>query len=441
MKYFGETGAINEGISDIMAVAVRKHSGLPTATQWRVMEQQAAARSRNLMNPKSSDRPDTYEGSNWLDIPFCQNTQEKKDNCGVHTNSTVISHWFYLLSNAKTGVNDHEKPFECDGAMSFDEATKLVYESIQFLTPDINFKQYADITVLLAETNYGKNSKVACTVKNAWYAVGVFMDAPPKCVPGWTFTLTDQPTGKSVFYGKGDSVIITMFDKETGYRTKMYRYKENAYWKVVSETEEGIQRMTIPNDYVAKLISSENMENMMDAQNMLFEQKIKEEKAKLKNQDLSAEERRQIQETIINAEKIYATSKAEGEKTIQEMKENENEDGHIGLNLITEEEFWEHPDSIKKFDKLYMKAGLQYEGLKAKKYQMEAISWICTTEIPYGLGDIMFLLPGSMGDRKLGVDHFIRGFPLEINGQKIASNIQQYVPDNFDTMFSDAPVF
>jgi hypothetical protein len=46
-----------------------------------------------------------------------------------------------------------------------------------------------------------------------------------------------------------------------------------------------------------------------------------------------------------------------------------------------------------------------------------------------------------MGDRKLGVDHFIRGFPLEINGQKIASNIQQYVPDNFDTMFSDAPVF
>jgi hypothetical protein len=35
----------------------------------------------------------------------------------------------------------------------------------------------------------------------------------------------------------------------------------------------------------------------------------------------------------------------------------------------------------------------------------------------------------------------MRGFPLIINGEKIASDIKQYVPGNFDLLFSDAAVF
>jgi hypothetical protein len=51
------------------------------------------------------------------------------------------------------------------------------------------------------------------------------------------------------------------------------------------------------------------------------------------------------------------------------------------------------------------------------------------------------MLPGIQGDKKLGVDHMLRGFPLIINGEKVAWNIKQFVPDNFEILFSDAAVF
>jgi hypothetical protein len=374
-------------------------------------------------------------------VDYCITNKTENDYCGVHTNSTIIGHWFYLLSNAKKGTNDNEKPFDVDGSLSYDQATQLVYESIQFLTPNMTFKEYSEITILLAEDKFGKTSSQACTVKSAWYAVGVLLDAPSKCVPGWSFTISDQQYTRSNFYGKGDSIVITSIDKETGYRTKLYRNKENAYWKAVVETEDGIVRKTIPNDYANKMLSSKNLERNLEMQNMVFEQMIKEEKEKLKDPTLTPEQRAQITETIIQGEKIYRMSKTEGEKTIQEIKENENADGYIGLELVTEDFFWNSIDSIKKFDAENLKDNIIYEGLKAKVYQTKSIGWTSTTEIPYGIGDFNFMLPGIQGDKKLGVDHMLRGFPLIINGEKVAWNIKQFVPDNFEILFSDAAVF
>lgn len=441
MKYHSESGALNEGISDIIGLATERFANMPVGNHWKILDMQKGGKGRSILDPKSLEYPDTYKGNYWLDVDYCITNKTEDDNCGVHTNSTIIGHWFYLLSNAKKGINDNEMPFETDGSLSYDDATVLVYESIQFLTPNMNFKEYSEITTLLAEDKFGKNSAKACAVKNAWYAVGVTIDAPSKCVPGWSFTITDQPTAKSQFHGKGDSIVITTYDKETGYRAKLYRSKENAYWKSVTETEDGIVRKTIPNDFALKMLSSKNLEKNLDMQNAVFEQMIKEEKEKLKDPSLTSEERARIRETIAQGEKIYNMSKAEGEKMINEIKAEEDKDGYISLQLVTEDEFWNNIDSIKMYDKKYMKNGTNYEGLKAKVYQSESVGWTSTTEIPYGIGDIMFSLPGVQGDKKLGVDHFLRGFPLIINGQKIAFDIKQYVPANFETLFSDAAVF
>jgi Zn-dependent metalloprotease len=441
MNYHAESGALNEGISDILGLATERFANMPVGNFWKILDMQKGGKGRSIADPKSLEYPDTYKGNYWLDVDYCITNKTENDYCGVHTNSTIIGHWFYLLSNAKKGTNDNEKPFDVDGSLSYDQATQLVYESIQFLTPNMTFKEYSEITILLAEDKFGKTSSQACTVKSAWYAVGVLLDAPSKCVPGWSFTISDQQYTRSNFYGKGDSIVITSIDKETGYRTKLYRNKENAYWKAVVETEDGIVRKTIPNDYANKMLSSKNLERNLEMQNMVFEQMIKEEKEKLKDPTLTPEQRAQITETIIQGEKIYRMSKTEGEKTIQEIKENENADGYIGLELVTEDFFWNSIDSIKKFDAENLKDNIIYEGLKAKVYQTKSIGWTSTTEIPYGIGDFNFMLPGIQGDKKLGVDHMLRGFPLIINGEKVAWNIKQFVPDNFEILFSDAAVF
>jgi hypothetical protein len=308
------------------------------------------------------------------------------------------------------------------------------------LTPNINFNDYSKITISLAETKFGKTSQKTCTVKNAWYAVGVLVDAPEKCVPGWTFTMVDQPLAKSIFYGKGDSIVILTIDKETGYHTKMYRHKESAYWKVVSETEDGITRMQIPNDIMNKYNNSKNYENVMVLQNTLFEEAIRAGQKKLKDPDLTVEERNNTIQSIQETKRIYEYSKSEGQKAIDDAKTYEKEMETDGL-LMTEKSFWGQADSLKKFDKMYLKKKIILEGLKAKEYKTQGVSWTSTTEIPYGIGDLIFILPGAKGNKKLGVDHFMRGFPLIINGEKIASDIKEYVPGNFDLLFSDAAVF
>jgi Zn-dependent metalloprotease len=50
---------------------------------------------------QSEGQPDTYGGTNWKLIE-CGTTQAN-DYCGVHTNSGVLNHWFYILTIGKTG--------------------------------------------------------------------------------------------------------------------------------------------------------------------------------------------------------------------------------------------------------------------------------------------------------------------------------------------------
>lgn len=437
----GEIGAINEGLCDIMASAVEKYSAFQGTNHWKMLEMQGEKSFRDFSAPNPAIYADTYEGNNWIDQKTCFNSTVQKDQCGVHINSTVISHWYYLLVNGGTGKNDHNKPYDVTAAFTVDEAAELAYESILFLMPHMNFKDFADMVIGIAENKYGEQDLKTCTVKHAWYAVGVLPDIPEKCVPGWAFTIYDGPTAKTQFFGKGDSIVITMLDRETGFRTKMYRNKQSAFWKVVGETEDGIERMTIPNDFMQQMMSYDNAKDLTDFQHEYMEESIRQMKQRLTDPDLTPEERAEANYMLRNAEEVYATSKAMSEKSLAEIKENELENSQYPT-LMTQEEFWGSNRDIRDFDKQFLKGTFDYEGLTAKLYDMgNEVSWISTTEMPYGLGDLAFILPGTMGDKKLGVDHFMRGFPLSIYGQKIATNIKQYLPDNFDTIFSDAAVF
>ncbi len=58
---------------------------------------------RSLKNPQESNNPDTYKGEFWVTGP--------SDNGGVHTNSGVFAHIYYMLAEGKTGINDNNDAY------------------------------------------------------------------------------------------------------------------------------------------------------------------------------------------------------------------------------------------------------------------------------------------------------------------------------------------
>jgi Zn-dependent metalloprotease len=84
-----------------------------------------------------------------------------KDNGGVHINSGIPNHAFYLAA-VEIGGNAWEK------------AGKIWYVALRDrLRSKSNFKQAATATVGVAKDLYGDGSKEMKAVQNAWKAVGV----------------------------------------------------------------------------------------------------------------------------------------------------------------------------------------------------------------------------------------------------------------------------
>ena len=72
---------------------------------------------RSLSNPKSINQPDTYGGNFWLN-PNCGTPNRDNDYCGVHRNSGIMNHWFYLLAEGSSNtdeVNDNGDAFNIAG--------------------------------------------------------------------------------------------------------------------------------------------------------------------------------------------------------------------------------------------------------------------------------------------------------------------------------------
>ena len=94
--YQGESGAINESLSDIWAACVEEWATSDKDT-WLIGED-IGNPLRNMSNPNSFNYPDTYKGNYWH--------SSSNDNGGVHTNSSVMNYWFYLLTAGGNGTND-----------------------------------------------------------------------------------------------------------------------------------------------------------------------------------------------------------------------------------------------------------------------------------------------------------------------------------------------
>ncbi len=164
--YRYEPGALNESFSDIFGLATDLYAR-PDQFDWRIGNEATAnnAGIRNAENPNEFNHPDTYFGDSWLYDNF--------DQGGVHINSGVQNHWFYLLTEGGSGTNDNGEAFEVQG-IGYEKALAVAYRNLStYLTPSSHFHDAAYYASLSALELYGACSQEYESTVNAWHAVGL----------------------------------------------------------------------------------------------------------------------------------------------------------------------------------------------------------------------------------------------------------------------------
>ena len=203
LTYSNESGAMNEGLSDIWGASIEAYavanlgftsSGAKPKSTWLIGEeidkQQVALRS--MSDPKSLGQPDYYKGINWY--------TGTGDNGGVHTNSGVLNYWYYLIANGKTGTNEKGVAFSVAG-QGLDAAAKITFrmESV-YMVASSTYPQARTYSIQAATDLFGAASAQVTAVTNAWNAVGVTTGA----------ALVAQPTspGNTAAYGAGAVLTV-----------------------------------------------------------------------------------------------------------------------------------------------------------------------------------------------------------------------------------------
>jgi len=203
LTYSYESGAMNEGFSDIWGACVEQYNaaryGLTKST-WLIGEdidkQQVALRS--MSDPKSLGQPAYYKGQYWY--------AGTADNGGVHTNSGVLNHWFYILTQGKSGTNEGGNSYSVTG-VGITDAAKIAFRTEDvYLTSSSNYAAARTYSIQAAADLFGAGSAQVIATTNAWYAVGV----------GAAYTgggtTTPPPTAVTYCTSKGSDVAYEWID-------------------------------------------------------------------------------------------------------------------------------------------------------------------------------------------------------------------------------------
>lgn len=149
--YERESGAIDEGLSDIWGAMVEFFAAPEKDTY--ILAEDVGLTLRSMSNPKQRNDPDTFGGDFWIN-PNCGIPTPNNDFCGVHTNSGILNHWFYLLAEgslATDEVNDNGDPFSITGIGKL-AASKIIYRAqTVYFTSTTNYQDARNLTIQAAE--------------------------------------------------------------------------------------------------------------------------------------------------------------------------------------------------------------------------------------------------------------------------------------------------
>lgn len=197
LAYQRESGAMNEGFSDIWGASVEhyaKGNGSdtnPAAIIWLIGDEidrrTGSAALRSMSNPHSMGQPDTY-GSNdpyWVNVN-CGTPTNNNDYCGVHTNSGVLNHWFYLTVVGGNGTNSNGDAYNVSG-IGMNKSQLIAFRTLTYLSANSTYANARTASIQASTELYGSCSLETQAVTNAWRGVGVGAPFVNSCTPSIGF--------------------------------------------------------------------------------------------------------------------------------------------------------------------------------------------------------------------------------------------------------------
>jgi Zn-dependent metalloprotease len=175
LDYNGQSGSLNESIADVFGVMAEQHQLGQTVDEatWLVGEGifTPAVQGRALRSLKAPGTAydDDVLGKDPQPAHMDGYVVTKDDNGGVHLNSGIPNHAFYL---AATGLGGH----------AWDRAGRIWYRTVTSgtLPKTADFATFANATLAAAAAEYGEGSEEVDAVRAGWTGVGVLKDGPDK---------------------------------------------------------------------------------------------------------------------------------------------------------------------------------------------------------------------------------------------------------------------
>jgi thermolysin len=159
--YEGESGALNESLSDVFGTFVELDHG---GDNWTIGETIANPPLRDLAHPSRSNSP--AHMSQYVQLP----ADPQHDMGGVHINSTIASQAAYLVAE---GGSNEVSGLSVTG-IGVTRTRQIWYRAATtHLGAHARFADFAEATHTAAEDLFGKRSQEVKSVDQAWRAVGV----------------------------------------------------------------------------------------------------------------------------------------------------------------------------------------------------------------------------------------------------------------------------
>ncbi|MFJ7750236.1 M4 family metallopeptidase [Arthrobacter sp. NPDC097144] len=168
LDYQGQAGALNESVSDVFGVLVEQkllHQEAASAS-WLVgaglfTDRVSGSALRSLKAPGTAYDDDVL-GKDPQPATMAGYVETAADNGGVHLNSGIPNHAFYLAAATL-------------GNFAWERAGQIWYDALteQNLPADCTFTRFAAATLSAADNRYGSAGEEYGAVSDAWEAVGV----------------------------------------------------------------------------------------------------------------------------------------------------------------------------------------------------------------------------------------------------------------------------
>lgn len=189
LEYQGQSGALNESLSDVFGVMVKQYALGQTADQadWLIgaglLAPGVNGRAlRDMLHPGTAyDDPQLGKDPQPADMAHYVTTSS--DNGGVHTNSSIPNRAFALAATTIGG-----KAWEAAGRVWYDVVTGGK------VTSTCDFATFAQLTIDAAAARFGADSSQAKAISDAWATVGVTGSAPATKKTPTKKTTTKKPS-------------------------------------------------------------------------------------------------------------------------------------------------------------------------------------------------------------------------------------------------------